>query len=113
MKRLVGLTPEAPADAGVHDGQSDSSHLEGAHVLADEAAGILRSEGFSDDQILEWAEAYLGANKGGDVAGLVAWMGKREAATQGEVRPTRRIPVGPSGPGLRSRRTDEAWRLHG
>jgi hypothetical protein len=35
-------------------------------------------------------------------------MGKREGATHGEVRPTWRSPVGPSGPGLQSRRTDEA-----
>lgn len=73
-----GLKPEDPSEAGVASGDLDVSHLEGAHLLADEAEHRLRALGFTDDQILSWAEAYIRAEGSGDVDELVAWIAEQE-----------------------------------
>ena len=59
------LVPEGPGDAGVKDVGSDASHLEAALLLTDEVGGRLRPRGFSDEQILDWARAFLRAKHSG------------------------------------------------
>ncbi len=80
---LDDLAPEDPEEAGVAEQQPDTGHIEGAHLLANEAREPLRARGFTDDQILEWAEAYIGECHTGDVEGLLDWIRDRERTTAG------------------------------
>ncbi len=72
------LTPQDPEEAGLAEQEPDSAHIEGAHLLANEAREPLRARGFSDDQILEWAEAYITETRTGDLSGLLDWIRDRE-----------------------------------
>ena len=74
------LVPEGPAEAGVGNVEVDFSHLEGAHLLAEELGDRLRSRGFTDDQILDWAKAFLRSEHSGGDPEFLAWIRKREQA---------------------------------
>ncbi len=75
---LADLTPEDPDEAGVAEQEPDSAHIEGARLLANQAREALRARGFSDEQIREWAEAYISESHTGDVEGLLGWIRNRE-----------------------------------
>jgi hypothetical protein len=82
---LPGLNPadrdlvaEHPRAAGLADPDDDASHLEGAHLLADEAADRLLAAGLTEDQILSWAKAFLRARHAGDVDEFITWIHERE-----------------------------------
>jgi hypothetical protein len=77
------LDAEMPRDAGVdqdrpdtpgREGRPDDSRTEGAHLLASEARERLEPQGFSEQQILDWTEAYIAEHGAGDVDGLIAWI---------------------------------------
>jgi hypothetical protein len=73
------VTPERPRDAGVPEEVPDTlGAIEGARILANEARARLRADGFTDDQIDEWAEAFISEIGSGDVEELVAWIAQRE-----------------------------------
>lgn len=74
--------PESPEEAGVAPRVADASHQEGAHLLANEARPRLEDAGFSDRQVLTWAETYLESEGGGDVDSFIAWIERQEAAEQ-------------------------------
>jgi hypothetical protein len=74
------LVPEGPHDGGGANSEVDVSHLEGAHLLADEVRARLRARGFTDEQVLDWAKAFLRSeHSGGDVE-FLAWLRKQEHA---------------------------------
>ncbi|MBV8981844.1 MAG: hypothetical protein JO086_13150 [Acidimicrobiia bacterium] len=75
---MSDLTPEEPHEAGVPERLADPSHEEGARILADEARDTLREQGFTDEQIREWAETYIAEEGSGDVDAFVAWIAARE-----------------------------------
>lgn len=72
------LVAEEPHDVGVNDRDPDVAHAEAAHLLADEAHELLRARGFTDRQILHWADAYVRAEHSGDVDLFLAWIYARE-----------------------------------
>jgi uncharacterized protein YrrD len=72
------LVPESPREAGVVVAEPDPSHLEAAHLLAQEAEQRLESRGFTRDQILDWTRQYLRAGRNGGVDELVAWIDDQE-----------------------------------
>jgi len=72
------LVPEGPEEAGVRDSGLDTSHLEGAHLLAEEIGARLRARGFSDEEILDWAKAFLLAEHSGGGVELLAWIRDHE-----------------------------------
>lgn len=72
------LEPEEPSDAGVAEADPDAAHAEAARVLADEAEDRLRAQGFTDEEIRRWADAYCREEGSGDVDGLVAWIAQQE-----------------------------------
>jgi hypothetical protein len=74
------LVPERPSEAGVEEREPDSAHAEAAHILAAEACEPLRGRGFTADQILEWAEAYLRSEESGGVEELIRWIEEQEQA---------------------------------
>jgi uncharacterized protein YrrD len=72
------LVPEGPGDAAVKDVGLDASHLEAAHLLTDEVSARLRPSGFSDEQILDWAKAFLRAEHSGGAEEFLDWIHKQE-----------------------------------
>lgn len=72
------LQPAEPEEVGVPERRPPDSRIEGAHVLASEARGALEPHGFSERQILEWAEAFIAEEGNGDVEGFVDWVRARE-----------------------------------
>jgi sporulation protein YlmC with PRC-barrel domain len=71
------LVAEGPGDAGIAP-RSDASRVEAAHLLADEVGPRLRPHGFTEEEILEWAKAFLDAEHSGGAAELVHWIGEQE-----------------------------------
>ena len=77
------VTPDMPEDVGVAEPELETTEIEGARLLGNEARARLRADGFDDDEIDAWANAYYVAPDGGsdegDVDGLVAWIAKEQA----------------------------------
>jgi hypothetical protein len=69
-----GLTADAPRDEGVAEPEPRIEDVEPIHLLANEARERLRSDGFTDDQILRWAEAYFAEHSEGTADELVEWI---------------------------------------
>lgn len=74
------LVPEGPTEAGAGDPEVDVSHLEGAHLLAEDERARLRARGFTDEQILDWAKAFLRSEHSGGDAEFLSWIRKKEQA---------------------------------
>jgi hypothetical protein len=72
------LQPEETREAGVSEAEPDASHVEAARLLADQARERLRRQGFDDDEIRRWAEAYAREQRSGDVDDLIEWIARRE-----------------------------------
>lgn len=74
------LTPVTPHDLGIDDTDPDAAHTEGGHLVADDARPVLRAKGFTDDQILHWADAYVRRERSGDAVGFLDWIDAQEHA---------------------------------
>ncbi len=73
---------EHPHEAGVPELHPALAQTEGAYLLANEARAQLHECGFSDDEILEWALAYIAIEGSGDLESFVEWIcAKEQAAT--------------------------------
>jgi hypothetical protein len=73
------LKPERPRDAGVPEETPDAlSAIEGARTLANEARERLHREGFTDDQIDEWAKTFITEDDAGSVSDFIAWIGRQQ-----------------------------------
>lgn len=72
------LIPEPVNEAGLTNELPDMSHIEGAELLANESRDTLRKQGFTDDEIEEWAHTYIADEHTGDVGSFLAWIAKRE-----------------------------------
>lgn len=71
--------PKHPHESGVEEAVPELAQIEGAHLLANEARPFLKGCGFTDRQILKWADAYISREGSGDVETFVAWIHEREA----------------------------------
>ena len=71
--------PKRPRDSGVPAEVPELAQIEGAHLLANEARPFLKDCGFTDRQILEWADTYIARVGSGDVDSFIAWIHEREA----------------------------------
>lgn len=79
MELMDDLTPERPRDAGVPEEVPEAlSAIEGAHILANEARERLRGDGFTDDEVDQWAKTFITEVGTGDVDELIAWIGRQE-----------------------------------
>jgi hypothetical protein len=72
------LVPESPRRLGNDKREPDGSHLEGAHLLAEDADRRLESRGFNRDQILDWAKDYETADRIGGLDEFVNWIDEQE-----------------------------------
>jgi hypothetical protein len=73
-----GLVPESPGDAGVSVPGVPIEKVEGERLLENEVRARLEHDGFNDDQILEWLEAYFAEHDEGNADEVVAWIRGRE-----------------------------------
>jgi hypothetical protein len=71
--------PERPRDAGVPEEVPDSvTSIEGARTLANEARERLHRDGFTDDQIDQWAETFITEIDAGTVDQFIEWITQQE-----------------------------------
>jgi hypothetical protein len=71
--------PQHPQECGVSEEVPELAQIEGAHLLANEARPFLKGCGFTDRQILEWADAHISIVGSGDVESFVEWIHQQEA----------------------------------
>ena len=74
------LKPEHPHDAGVQETIPELAQIEGARLLANEAAVVLGEVGFTERELEEWALAYIEREGSGDLDAFVGWIRERELA---------------------------------
>jgi hypothetical protein len=84
MTDADGLTPENPEAEGLVPPELTEEEIEGTRLLANEARGRLRADGFTDAEIDRWARSYYTrAENGtdeGDVDGLLAFIAEQQAS---------------------------------
>jgi hypothetical protein len=78
-----GLAPEFPDEAGVDVEPVTIERVEPERMVENEVRARLESDGFTDDQILRWVEAYFDEHGEGEADDIVAWIREREAAGSG------------------------------
>lgn len=73
------LEPEQPEEAGLSTEVPDLAQIEPAYLLANDARSELEARGFTEDEILHWAETYI-TEEGGtaDVDDFLAWIAQEE-----------------------------------
>ncbi len=74
------LDPERPAEEGIDTAYPDADQQEGVHMLANQAKDELKGEGFSEEQIFEWATAYVEQVGAGTVVGLIDYIKTQESS---------------------------------
>ncbi len=70
--------PHEPVDDGVAREVPDLAQIEGAWLLANAARAFLDGCGFTESQILHWAETYIAREGSGDVRSFVDWIHQRQ-----------------------------------
>jgi hypothetical protein len=84
MSDSDGITPETPEAEGLVEPELDIEEIEGDRLLANEARGRLRSDGFTDPEIDAWVRAYytqaVGGSDEGDVEGLIRFIRAEESS---------------------------------
>jgi len=74
-----GLVAESPGDAGVSVPRLPIEKVEPERMLENEVRARLERDGFSDEQILHWIEAYFADHDEGEPDQVVAWIRAQEA----------------------------------
>lgn len=74
------LKPENPADEDISTQYPDADQQEGVHLMANQAGERLKDKGFSEEQIFEWATAYMAEEDAGTVDGLVDYIRAKESS---------------------------------
>jgi hypothetical protein len=78
------LTPESPDEAGVAVPPVPIEKVEPERLLENEVRTRLERDGFTDEQILRWVEAYFAEHAEGEPDEVVAWIRAEEARARGE-----------------------------
>jgi hypothetical protein len=81
------ITPETPEAEGLAEPELRIEEIEGARLLANEARGRLRGDGFTDDEIDAWALTFYTRPEGGRDEGstddLVTFIQAEQASGRG------------------------------
>ena len=84
MSESDGITPETPEAEGLVEPELDTDEIEGDRLLANEARGRLRADGFTDSEIDAWVRAYytqsVDGRDQGDVDGLIRFIQAEQAS---------------------------------
>jgi len=79
MTPMDDVTPERPRDAGVPEEiPAELGAIEGARILGNEARDRLHQDGFSDQQIDQWAETFIAEVGSGTVDDFIAWIANQQ-----------------------------------
>ncbi|MGZ4729883.1 MAG: hypothetical protein ACXWB2_19365 [Acidimicrobiales bacterium] len=82
MSDSDGLNPENPEAEGLTPPELSEEEIEGDRLLANEARGRLRPDGFTDVEIDRWVKIYYTKAEGGvdqgDVEGLIAFIREQQ-----------------------------------
>jgi hypothetical protein len=73
-----GVHSEFPQEAGVDVPPVPIEKVETERLLENEVRGRLEADGFSDEQILRWIEAYFAEHDEGEPDDVVAWIRDQE-----------------------------------
>jgi len=84
--RDEGVEPEFPDEAGVGVPAVPIEKVEPERMLENEVRSRLEADGFTDDQILRWVEAYFAEHDEGEPDDVVAWIRDQEAPARHEPR---------------------------
>jgi hypothetical protein len=82
--RDEGLQPEFPDEAGVDVPPVAMEKVETERLVENEVRARLEADGFTDDQILRWLEAYFADHDEGEPDEVVAWIRDQESRSRGE-----------------------------
>ena len=74
------VQPDRPEQEGLAEPELPQVDVEGARLLANDARGRLRADGFGDDDIDAWVRVYFEQGHEGTVEGLVAFIAAEQAA---------------------------------
>ena len=80
--RDEGVEPEFPDEAGVDVPPVTIEKVETERLLENEVRARLEADGFTDDQILRWLEAYFADHDEGEPDEVVAWIRDQESHGQ-------------------------------
>ena len=72
------LTPEDPEEAGIRPHTDRVEDVEPERMLENEIRGRLEADGFTDQQILKWVEAFFAEHSEGEPDEVVAWIRAKE-----------------------------------
>ena len=72
------LTPEDPEVAGIRPHTDRVEDVEPERMLENEIRGRLEADGFTDQQILKWVEAFFAEHSEGEPDEVVAWIRQKE-----------------------------------
>ena len=78
------LQAEFPDEAGVDVPPVPIEKVETERLLENEVRARLEADGFTDDQILRWLEAYFAEHDEGEPDEVVAWIRDQESPARGE-----------------------------
>jgi hypothetical protein len=78
------LTAESPDAAGVPVPPVPIEKVESERLLENEVRERLERDGFDDEQILRWVEAYFAEHAEGEPDEVVAWIRAEEARARDE-----------------------------
>jgi hypothetical protein len=78
------LQAEFSDEAGVDVPPVPIEKVETERLLENEVRARLEADGFNDDQILRWVEAYFAEHDEGESDEVVAWIRDQESPARGE-----------------------------
>ena len=84
QRRDDDLTAESPDEAGIEVPRVPIEKVETERLLENEVRARLERDGFTDEQILRWVEAYFAGHAEGEPDDVVAWIRAQEARSGDE-----------------------------
>ena len=72
------LIPESPEAAGIRPHTDRVEDVEPERLLENEVRGRLEADGFTDEQILKWVEAFFAEHSEGEADEVVEWIRQKE-----------------------------------
>ena len=72
------VEPTAPSDVGVPEPEPTVEDVEPVRLVENEVRERLKREGFTEEQILKWVEAYFAEHTEGSADEVIAWIREQE-----------------------------------
>jgi hypothetical protein len=76
------LVPEEPRDAGLPPVEVTIEEVEPERLLANDSRDALRREGFTDDEIDDWAREFIAQHGAGETEDLMEWIRQQEKSSR-------------------------------